>query len=453
MKFNLSIFKTYDIRGEYPEQVNKFVGYFLGRSLVEYLRERGIKKPKILVGRDNRISSPSIFSALKDGIFSKNGEVFTVGLSTSPFLYWTCQKYEFDLGVQITASHLGKNYNGFKMLEKNGRFLGMGYGLERVKEIFEKEIKGKFKKLNKKPKKIDVLKEYIFFNVGKIDQRKIKNLKVVVDTGNGVSGILIKPLSQILKRIKFFHIFKKLDGNFPNHPPDPSKVENLVWLKKEVLKRKADLGIAFDGDADRIIFVDERGEKIPPDLIGLLIALDLLKKKEKILIDLRCSKILAEKIKEKGGEPIIFRAGHSFIKEKMRNENIAFGIEFSGHYYHRDHYFTEAPLIVFLKILEIISEKKKKISKIVGSFKKYYHSGEINFEIEKEPEKIFQKLKENYRKGKILEIDGLRIDFNDWWFLIRKSQTEPVLRLILEAKNKRLFEEKLKEIEKIIKSN
>jgi len=298
-----------------------------------------------------------------------------------------------------------------------------------------------------------VLKEYIAFNLKDFDLEKILPFKIVIDTANSVSGILIP---EIFKKIncKIYHLFSELDGNFPNHNPDPLVKENLTFLQKEVKKRKADFGIAFDGDGDRIIFLDERGKIISGDFITALLSQIILKAHsgEKIIYDIRSSNIVKETIKRYGGIPLVSRIGHSFFKEKMRKENIIFGGELSGHYYSKKDYFSEAPIFVLFKILEEMTKSKNKLSQLIEPFKKYFYSGEINFKV-KNKKKVLKTLENKFsQSGNILKTDGLRIDFPDFWFLVRPSQTEPLLRLVLEARTKKLMEEKKQEIVKFITS-
>jgi phosphomannomutase len=441
MEINPKIFKAYDIRGIYPREINQEVVFKIGQAFIKFLKK---KKPEIVVGRDNRLSSPKLFRALIQGMIDQGAKVIDIGLSTTPMVYWATSFYHYDGGIEITASHNPPEYNGLKLVKKNSFPLNQKTGLKEIKRyLFE----GKFKK--KKGGEVikkDVIRDYLKFNLKNFDLEKIAPLKIVIDTANSVSGNLI-PLIFKKTNCQIYHLFAELDGSFPNHPPDPLIKENLQTLCFTLKKKKADLGIAFDGDGDRICFVDEKGEIIRGDLISTLMAKEILKENpgEKILYDLRSSNILKEKIQESGGIAIMGRVGHSFIKEKMRKENIIFAGEFSGHYYHRDYYFCECPIFVLLKILEIISIQKKPFSQIIKPFKKYFHSGEINFKTEKK-EAILKLIEKRFRGGKISKIDGLRIDFPDWWFLIRPSQTEPVLRLVIEAKTRKLFNQRKKEL-------
>lgn len=440
---NPAIFKAYDIRGIYPKEINKESAYLIGRAYIKFLKK---KNPQIVIGQDNRFSSSVLFKKLTQGMIDSGARVIDIGLSTTPMLYFAVAYYGFDGGIQITASHNPPEYNGFKLVREKAIPINSATGLKKIQKLIEVNsvnLKGKIVKK-------EVIQDYIVFNLKMVEIAKIKPLKIIIDTANAVPGIII---SEILKKIpgKSYHLFKKLDGNFPNHYPDPATKQNLKTLQKQVLNKKADLGVAFDGDGDRIVFVDEKGEIVSGDLICSLIAKFLLKENsdQKILYDLRCSRVVPETINYFGGKATISRVGHSFIKETMRKENILFGAELSGHYYFKDYYFTEAPIFVLLKILQILSETKKSFSKLIKPFEKYFHSGEMNFKIEDKEKKI-KELKKYYRSGKILEIDGLRIDFDDWWFLVRPSNTEPVLRLIIETKSKKLLEKKKKELTDLI---
>jgi len=454
MKINPSIFHAYDIRGIYPEEINTKAAYLIGRSFVNFLKK---ENPKIVVGRDNRLSSPALFKSLVRGIIEQGGNIIDIGLSTTPMLYFAVAHYKFNGGIEITASHNPPQYNGFKIVREKAIPIGEKTGLKEIKNLIQELEELKFQKpriLRRRGKIISkrILPEYIKFNLKEVDFRKMRPFKIVVDTANAVPGILIP---EIFKTVpyKIYHIFPKLDGTFPNHSPNPLIKENLKALQKEVVNKRADLGIAFDGDGDRIIFVADGGKIISADFITALVAERILKNKpgKKILYDIRSSNVVKEVIKKNGGRPIISRVGHSFIKEKMRKENIIFAGEFSGHYYHKSDYFCEAPFFVLFKILEELSRTKKSFSKLIKSFKKYFHSGEINFEVKDKKEKI-KKLEKKFQSGRISRLDGLRVDFKDWWFNARPSQTEPVLRLVIEAKTKKLMEKRKKELIKIISS-
>lgn len=415
------IFKAYDIRGIYGEQLNEDIAYKIGRAFAAYIGS------KIVVARDNRLSSDSLFEALTRGITDQGSDVYNIGLSTSPMFYFAVSNLVCDGGVIITASHNPPQYNGFKMVRSDAMPLSGEDGINQIRQLVEENNFSSSKKGNIYP--LDITDKYInSFEIKKY------NLKVVVDTANSVSGLIV---NRMFSGVSLFHLFSELDGSFPNHEPNPLEEKNIKDLKEKVLEYGADIGIAFDGDGDRVFFVDEKGELISSDLIIALIA-KLIDKK--VLYDLRCSNI----IKETARDSVMCRVGHSFIKKKMKDEDIFFGGEYSGHYYLKQgsSYF-ESPYFVIYKLFEAMENKK--LSELIAPFKKYYHSGELNFEV-KDKQSVIEKVEKNYSYGKITKIDGVRIDFDDWWFLLRGSNTEPILRLIIEAKSKELLDSKIKEI-------
>jgi phosphomannomutase len=443
---NPKIFKAYDIRGIYPDELNEEVAYKIGAAFAIFIKKVSNKeKPQIVVGRDNRKSSDALFDSLSKGIISQGADVIDIGLSATPTFYFSVVNYNYDGGINITASHNPKQYNGLKMVREKAVPLNEASGMGEIKELAMSDlVPGE--KVGEIIKK-DVLNDYISVN----KEQEDFDIKMIVDTANSVSGVLVP---QMFDRIKLNHIFSNLDGDFPNHEPDPLKEENIEKLQKEVIKDKADLGVAFDGDGDRVFFIDEKGEIISSDMILALISSIILKEnsKSRILYDIRCSNIVKETIEGLGGEAIASRVGHSFIKALMRERDIFFGAEYSGHYYLKqgDSYY-EAPYFVAFKILKEMKDTDKKLSELIEPFKKYYHSGEFNFKVENK-EEIIEKVKDKYIDGKLLTIDGVRIDFDNWWFSIRASNTEPILRLIVEGKTKEKMEEKLKEIKQIIQA-
>ncbi len=467
MKIKSDIFRAYDVRGVYPEDIDEESAFLIGRAFVLFLKKYNKKKQlNIVISRDNRLSSPSLFKALSSGILEGGANVIDMGLSTSPMFYWCVGRYKFDGGVNITASHNPTQYNGMKFVRENAVPISGKTGLKEILKIvieIESSVVGgkKFfvaKKVvadREKIKKKNVFTDYLKFNlkiVKKSSLKEFKKISIVVDTANAVSGPAV---AELLKNLscKSKHLFKKLDGSFPNHSPDPLKKESIKSIQREIISRKADLGCGFDGDGDRIMFLDNLGNPISGDLITALLAQIILEERpnQKILYDVRSSNIVRETIKRYKGIPVGYRIGHSFIKAKMREKDIVFGGEVSGHYYLREHYFCEAPFFVLIKVLEKMLQSKKSLAELINEYKKYFYSGEINFKV-KDKEKVLNKIEQKYKKGKILKLDGIRIDFEDWWFIVRGSNTEPVLRLILEAKTKALMIEKKKELSKIIGS-
>lgn len=460
MNINPNIFRAYDIRGVFPRDINEQTAFFIGQSFAEFLKKNNKSKElRVAIGRDCRTSSPILFRGLSKGILSLGVNIINIGLTTTAMLYFAVAHYKLDGGIEITASHNPGQYNGFKIVRETSFPVGSGNGLKEIKNLARKFQKEGLSKSNKKIGKIfkkDISSDYGRFNLKGVDLKKIKPLSLVVDTANGVSGIIV-PKILGKTRLKKSYLFLKLDGSFPNHSPDPTIEENLRFLKKEVVRKKADLGIAFDGDGDRIIFIDEKGKMISSDIIFALVVDQILRTNpgEKILYTISSSNIVRETIKNSGGIPVLSRVGYTFIKERMRKENIIFAGESSSHYYPRTHYFSEAPFFVLFKVLKIISESNKSISKLINPYKKYSNSGEINFRIKekdffRKKKKIIAQLRQKYRKGEILKMDGLRVDFPDWWFLLRPSNTEPLLRLIVEAKTAELMREKKRELTSVI---
>lgn len=445
------IFKAYDIRGLYPAEVNEEAAEIIGRAFIRFLRKSQEGQLNIVVGRDGRLSSPSLCQALKKGILTEGANIIDIGLTPSPMFYFAVWKHGFDGGAMTTASHNPPQYNGLKIVSQDANMVGKNTGLEEVKEIAlqltEQEEVPKKGVVQEK----DVLNEYIDFNFRGINVEEIKPLKIVIDTGNAVGGIWIEELKKRLPG-EFFHLFPEIDGNFPNHDPDPLEEESIEALKNAVQEKRADLGMAFDGDGDRVAFVDEKGKRIPPDFMTALLSKIILRENpgSKIIYSICSSNIIRDVIKENKGVPIMWKIGHTFIKEKMAQENVIFGGEYSGHYCFKSHHFCEAPLVVLLKVLEELSQKEQPISQLVAPSKKYFYSGLINLEV-KDKKSALELLEQKYKQGSVSYLDGIRIEFDNWWFNARASNTEDLLRVVVEARTKELMQEKVKEITNIIK--
>jgi len=453
-KINPNIFKAYDIRGIYPKEINSSAALNIAKGLVTFLGKKKKGKLKLVVARDNRISSPILCRAIKKSILEQGADVIDIGLSSTPMFYFTVWKYKFDGGIMITASHNPPEYNGFKIVKEKAEAIGKESGLEEIKENALKE-RGKNKIKKGRIRKLNVLKEYLDFNFSKtnISKLNIKRLKIAADTANAVSGVLVKKLKKRLP-CKIYHLFPELDGRFPNHLANPLEEKNIKDLKNLVKRKNLDLGIAFDGDGDRIIFVDENGKMIASDFITCLISRRVLKENRgaKILYNVCSSNIIKDVVKENKGVPLMGKIGHTFIKKRMKKDNVFFSGEFSGHYFLGAPYFFEVPLIVLFKVLEEISESGKTISRLIKPFQKYFHSGQINLKV-KDKKKKLRELEKEFKKGKLSDLDGLRVDFENWWFNVRPSNTEDLLRVVVEAKTKSLMQGKLKQIKKIIFNN
>lgn len=431
------IFKAYDIRGIYPNELNEDIAYRIGRSFVTFLGCRNV-----VVGRDARESSEPIAVALMKGIMEQGADVINIGLSTTPLLYFTIAKYGYDSGIMITASHNTAEWNGFKMCREKAIPLSEDTGIKKIEELAQEN---RFKTINRKGMLIgkavlsDYIRSFIKFTAG------ISGLKVAVDTGNGMAGLTISKVFRYLN-CELVPLYFELDGRFPNHEANPLKKETLAELQNTVVKEKADFGVAFDGDGDRLGFIDENGEIISNDLITALIADEFLKynRGEKVLYDLRSSKAVNEKISEKG-TPIMCRVGHAFIKQQMRDENAVFAGELSGHFYFREQFFTESDCLPMIMVMRILCRERKPLSELINPLKRYFASGEINSEIADKDKKLLE-IEQRYNDGRITKLDGLSVEYDDWWFNVRPSNTEPLLRLNLEAKTKELMEQKRDEL-------
>lgn len=449
---NQEIFKAYDIRGVYQKDIDEDSAFKIGRGLVVFLESKNPGKKTIILGRDNRISSPALFKAFKDGVKKEGADVIDIGLTTTPMFYFASNYFKADGGAMITASHNPKEYNGFKVIKENSVNIGKEEGMEELAEIVKEEKFSEGKKKGEE-KREEILSQYLKFNFSFLQKDKISPLKIVIDTANATSSPLIDYFKKEFNQIEFYHLFPELDGSFPNHEPDPIIAENLKELIGEVKEKKADLGVAFDGDADRIVFVDENGDNIDGDLITALLSKIILREEKgaKILADISSSRIVEDTVKENGGKFYLSKTGHSYIKPMMAENNIYFGGEKSGHYYLGKNHNFETPLFVLFKIIEELSRVKKSFSEIISLFKKYVNSGEINFKIEdrksalKEIENYF-----NSKNYKISKIDGIKAERENFWCLVRPSNTEPLLRTIVEARNKEVISREIEGIKKIL---
>lgn len=440
------IFKAYDVRGVYPQEIDRDVAYRIGRALITHT-----KAEKVVVGWDMRSSSPELTESLIEGMTDQGASVLKIGLATTPMLYFASWKMEeIDLGVIVTASHNPAQYNGMKFCLKGAIPIGEGSGMEEIRDL---SLENKFSEAPNKGKveEGEEIKELYYKYIADLYKSGEKR-KVVVDFANGM-GILDKPIyEKISQSVEAVYLYDELDGNFPNHEANPLKTETLETLQRKVVEEKADLGIAYDGDADRVGFVDEKGEIIPMDFMIAILAKEVLKKYPGglVLMDLRSSNSVKEVIEEAGGKVNRCRVGHSLIKKQMREEGAVFAGELSGHYFFESNSKSEMTTLAVVYFLNLLEESGETASELVQDFKRYFHSGEINSEVE-DKEAVFQALKEKYAQGKLDERDGVRIDFPDWWFNVRASNTEPKIRLNVEAKTRELMEEKRDELLGIVR--
>ncbi len=448
MKINPGIFKAYDIRGIYPEDLNEDAAYFIGRAVVAHTNAS-----TIVIGKDMRVSSEKLEESLVRGITDQGCDVIKIGLSTTPMLYYASGLLSVDAGIIITASHNPGNYNGFKICRKDAVPVGEGAGMEEIRALAvnaafnDPEKKGAVSEnYNFKDQYYRHIKR--FFNA-----ESSKKFKVVFDFANAM-GIFDKPVIESLRpHIDPVYMYDDYDGRFPNHEANPLKTDTLEALQKRVIEEKADLGVSYDGDADRVGFVDEFGQIIPMDFISALIAKEILKKHAGglVLIDLRSSNAVIETIEEAGGKVNLCRVGHSLIKKQMREDGAVFAGELSGHYYFEENYMAELSSLAVIMILNLMNETGQTPSSLCQPLRKYYHSGEINSKVLSRKD-ILARIKRHYNDGAMNLLDGIRIDYKDWWFNVRPSNTEPIIRLNLEAKTKKLMEDKRDELLNIIRS-
>ena len=446
MQVNPGIFKAYDIRGIYPDQLNEEVAYWIGRAFVDYTKAK-----KISIGYDMRESSEKLQEAFIKGATEQGADMIKIGMSSTPMAYFSSWNLDVDAAVIITASHNPAQWNGMKFCFKNAIPIGEGSGMEEIRDLAVSQNIPISEKKGNVSEESDLKSKYIeyiasFFNPG--GQKR----KIVIDFANAM-GIVDKAVYEKFPAdIEATYLFDNFDGTFPNHEANPLKTETLQTLQARVMEAGVDLGIAYDGDADRIGFVDEKGEAVPMDYMIALLSKEVLKKYPgaTILMDIRSSNAAGEVIKEAGGKVNRCRVGHSLIKKQMREDGAVFAGELSGHYFFEENRKAELPTLAAIMLINLMNETGKKLSELTGDLKRYFHSGEINSDVENK-EAVMKKLEEIYKNGKIDELDGVRIDFPDWWFNVRPSNTEPKLRLNLEAKTKELMEEKREEVLKIIR--
>ena len=454
MAVNTTGFGSYDIRGVYPVSMNQDLAYRVGRVFPKLFDAK-----KVAVGHDIRLSGPTICDALVRGLTEAGCDVYDIGQCGTEMIYFTTGFKNFDGGIMVTASHNPKEYNGMKFVRKNSVPISPKTGLLEIKKQVEDEsFDWSYRKATGTVYRIDILHDYVKKILSYVDVKKFKPLKVVINSGNGSAGPVINELEKFLP-FEIVIVHNNANGFFPNGVPNPLLQDARAETSKAVIENKADCGIAFDGDFDRCFLFDEKGNFIEGYYIVGFLAEAFLKKNsgEKIIYEPRAIWNTIEITKNYGGTPIECRSGHSYIKDKMREENAIYGGEMSAHHYFRDFYYCDSGMIPWLLVLELLSQTDKKLSELLADrIEKFPVSGEINTKVsglEKSAE-IMAKIEEIYSKeGKVSKIDGISVDFPDWRFNLRNSQTEPYIRLNVESRaGKKLMEKMRDELLMIIRS-
>ncbi len=435
------VFGAYDVRGIYPTQINDEIAYKVARGLVTFLQV-----DQVMVGSDMRLSSPALKHSVMRGIRDQGATAIDLGLTTTDELYFAVGKYKAPAGIMITASHNPGNYNGMKMCREDAIPLSDTTGVNAIRDLV---LADNFA-APAQPGQIvtrDILSEFVRHVISFVNVYSIEGFRVAADAGNGMAGLVLPRVFTYLPSCTLLPLYFELDGNFPHHPASPIEPENMADLQKLVREKGADIGVAFDGDADRMFITDEKGNLIDGATVTALVATSLLRKNPgaTVVYNLICSRNVPEAIERAGGKAVRSRVGHSFIKPLMRENNAIFGGEHSGHFYFRENFYADSGLIAFLHVLELMAQEKKPVSELVKPFSSRYRSGEINTKsasIEAVKAKL-EEIRQVYgsKAGATIDtLDGVTVNFPDWWFNVRGSNTEPLLRLNVEGDTLNLME-------------
>ena len=440
-------FKAYDVRGLYPDELDEAGAYAIGRAYVEHF-----EPTRIAVGRDMRLSSPSMASALIEGALDGGSEVLDLGLVGTEMVYFAVGDLGLDGGVCVTASHNPKQYTGMKIVRSGALPVGGESGLLDVRDraLVLQEHKPSSQR---KAQSYDIWAAFVAKVLSFVDVAGIGPLRVVIDAANGMAGAMLPPVLERLP-IEAVTCYFEPDGSFPNHEPNPLLPENREFIIAKTLEERADLGVAYDGDADRCFFVDDTGEFVPGDFVTALLAESILAKEGggKVIYDVRASRAVPETIERAGGTALVNRVGHAYIKHRMRKEGAVFGGEVSAHYYFRDFSQADSGVVPFLLLLELISKSGRTLSELLAPYREqFFLTGEINTPVADVALKL-RELKERFADGTITELDGVSVDYDDWHFNVRPSNTEPLLRLNLEAFSQEQMERKRDEVLELIRA-
>lgn len=455
MTIDSSIFKAYDVRGTYPDQMNEEVAYKIGRSIAAFLAEESGKAVGDLtvgVGRDMRLSAPAMAAKYIEGLTEAGANVLDIGQVGTEVLYWIVNHRKLDGGAMVTASHNPAAYTGAKLVRAKALPLSGDSG---IKEIRDMVLADDFPEGASKGSvtQEDVMAEFQLHALGFINPEAVKPIRVVADGGNGMAGPMVGPVLGELPVVDLKTFYWTPDGTFPDHEPNPLLPENREFIIEKVKAEGAELGIAWDGDADRCFFIDEEGRFVDGDFLTALLAESLLKKfpGETILYDVRASRAVADTVLAAGGRPMVNRVGHAFFKARMHENGALFGGEVSGHYYFRDFGCIDSGTLPALLILELLGERGVTLGSLVDQYRsKYFITGEINSTVD-DAQAVLAEIEERYSDGEIMKLDGINVDYDDWHFNVRASNTEPLLRLNLEAFSQQQMEEKRDELLALIR--
>jgi phosphomannomutase len=444
-----SVFKAYDVRGVYPSELDEDGAYRVARGYAEHFEPRAVA-----VGRDVRLSSPPVLEAVTEGLLDAGVDAVELGAIGTEMLYHAVAELDLDGGICVTASHNPKQYTGMKIVRRGALPVGGDSGLVEIRALAEAGFGPVDRRGTARTE--DVWPSFVTKVLSFVDAEAIRPLRIVVDAANGMAGVMLPRILDRLPQLEVIRCYFDPDGRFPNHEPNPLLPENREFVIGKVRDESADLGVAYDGDADRCFFIDDQGEFVPGDFVTALLAEAVLAKArgEKVIYDVRASWAVPEMIERAGGIPLVNRVGHAFIKQRMRAEDAVFAGEVSAHYYFRDFSQADTGVVPFLVMLELLSRADAKMSELLRPFRaRFYLTGEINTPVTDVPLKL-QELKERYagEGGRISHLDGLSVEFDAWHFNVRPSNTEPLLRLNLEALSEELMIEKRDEVLGLIRA-
>lgn len=436
------IFKAYDVRGVYPDDFDEDAAQRIGSAFGRFAASE-----TVLVGRDMRVSSGPLADAFMRGVNEVGVDAIDLGLVSSDLVYFASGDRNLP-GAMFTASHNPAQYNGIKFCRAGAAPVGEDTGLAEIKKLAAEEVRSE---PSGTVRQADMLRAFADHLLRLVRPEAMHPLTVAVDAANGMGGKVVPAVFDRLP-FKVIPLYFELDGTFPNHPADPIQPSNLVDLQRAVLDNKADIGLAFDGDADRVFLVDEKTEPVSGSLTTALVAKRILQAEPgaTIIYNVICSRVVREVVAENGGKAVRSRVGHSFIKELMASTGAAFAGEHSGHYYFRDNYRADSGLLASLYVLEMMSVERKTLSELLAPLKRYAASGEINIEVADQAS-VIERIAAAFSDGAADRLDGLTVDYDDWWFNVRPSNTEPLLRLNVEAKDDALLAEKTDELVRLIK--